>query len=145
MPSPFESKLYWKREINKINSNLPKERKTLQQLVDMVPNAFITTKEDLNQEIPQKELKEFANYFSNEMNIRSKIRVPLILIHHGDSYRPSGSKYDLWAIERLFGYEPSDFIISIKDYKPKHDFYYSYQVNRLRKIFPTLIQVVYGL
>jgi len=143
-PSPFENKLFWKHELNKINSGVSKERKTLHHFLEMEKPYFLT-KEELKQYIPLNELEVFANKFHSNPEIKFKIHLPFVFIQQGNYYRTSGSKYDIWAVERLFEHEKTNHIISIKDYSPKHTYYYSYQINKLRRQFPTLVQVVYSI
>lgn len=143
-PLPFDNKFYWQIEINKINSGVPKGRKTLQQLLNM-ENPYLITREDQKIEIPENEIKKLVEYFSSNADILTKIRVPFIFLQQGDSYRTSGSKFDIWAVERLFGHVDSSIIISIKEFKPKHRYYYTYQINRLKREFPNLVFVLYSI
>ena len=71
--------------------------------------------------------------------------IPIVLLQKSDHFVTSGNKYAAWAIEVLIGHEESTYILSIADYQPKHSYYYSYQVNKIRRKFPTIIQLVFSM
>ena len=77
--------------------------------------------------------------------MHSKINIPILFLQKRDHFVTSGNKFDLWVVERLLGYEESGLVISLELYVPKHDYYYAYQINRIRKEFPNIIQVIYSM
>ena len=137
----FENKNYWIKELAKINDNIPKKRIRLNDVLLIEDPHFITSGGKIF--INKNELTKFASRFSSEMF--NLILLPLILLQKQDHFVTSGNKYDIWVIERLMDHEESNILISIQNYHPKHSYYYSYQVNRIRKEFPTLIQVIYSM
>ena len=140
-PSFFENKKYWLHELDGINSGIPKNRISIEELSKSVKKGFTTR--DGFQYIPDAEFEAFGKNFSSEMY--DKILVPLVLLQKSDHFVPSGNKYSAWAIEVLLGHETSKFLISIADYQPKYAYYYAYQVNKLRRKFPTIIQLVFSM
>lgn len=140
-PSFFENKKYWMHELEGINSSLPKTLMSIKKLGQLDKKGF-TTKNGF-QYISDEEYSSFCSNFSSEM--QEKILVPIVLIQKGDHFVTSGNKYAQWAIEHLMGHESADFILSIADYKPKYSYYYTYQVNTLRRKFPTLIQPIFSM
>lgn len=140
--SPFESKMFWQRELKNIN-NLPKKRMTLLALLQD-PEPIIRG-QNYDIRVDKEELDRLSSFFSPD--VHGFVRVPLVFLSQGDHYITSGGKWDIWAVERLMGHDPElhDFILSIKDYKPKFEYYYTYQVRRITRMFPTLVQVVYSL
>lgn len=143
VPSFFENKKYWIHELSGINSNLPKNKITISSLLKQELKGFQL--KDSFQSIPEEELTKFIQNFSVEMY--DKILLPIVLLQQGDHFVTSGNKYSLWAVEVLMGHDLSltNFIISIADYQPKYKYYYSYQVNRIRKIYPTLVQMIFSM
>lgn len=142
-PNFFENRNYWIRELDGINSTMPKNRVLLSKLLKEDKKGFLI-KEGF-QEIPEKELLNFSENFSPEMY--EKIYLPIVLLQKGDHFVTSGDKYSSWIIELLMGHDPdlTKYLISIADYQPKHTYYYSYQVNRLRRKYPTIIQIVFSM
>ena len=142
-PSFFDNKRYWVHELDGINSNIPKIRISIADLLQSKEKGFKT--KDGFQPIPSAELESFAQKFSPEMH--SKIKIPIVMLQKGDHFVTSGDKYSIWAIEYLLGHDKSldNFILSISDYQPKYTYYYSYQVNRLRRTYPTIIQLVFSM
>lgn len=142
-PSFFENKRYWLHELDGINSNIPKTRISIENLLQAKEKGFKT--KDGFQFIPIAELEAFAGKFSSEMH--SKIKIPIVMLQKGDHFVTSGDKYSIWAIEYLLGHDETldNFILSISDYQPKHTYYYSYQVNRLRRSYPTILQLVFSM
>ena len=140
-PSFFENKRYWMHELEGINSNIPKNRVTLFDLLTNDIKGF-QIKEGF-QEIPNKELLEFASLFSEAMY--EKLFLPIVMLQQGDHFITSGNKYASWAVEVMMGHEQTSYIISIVDYQPKYKYYYSYQVNRIRRRFPTIVQLVFSM
>ena len=142
-PTFFENKKYWIKELEGINANLPKNRVLLSELLIKEKPGFLT--KDGFQEIPKDELSRFSENFFPEMY--AKIFIPIVLLHKEDHFVTSGDKYSSWVIELLMGHDPnlSKYLISIADYQPQHTYYYAYQVNRIRKKFPTIIQLIYSM
>ena len=142
-PNFFENKNYWIRELDGINSNMPKNRVSLSNLLKSDKKGFFI-KEGF-EIIPERELIEFSTNFAPEMF--EKIYLPIVLLQKGDHFVTSGDKYSTWVIELLMGHDPdlSKYVISIADYQPKHTYYYSYQVNRIRKKYPTIIQIIFSM
>ena len=139
----FENKKYWIKELSEINSNIPVRRINLIDAIALDSDSRYYTTKLGNQFIPDDELEYFKNYFSPEMF--QYIKLPIVILQRKDIYEASGSKIDAWIIERIMGYEDSDILISIPDYKPKHTYYYTYQINRIRKLFPTICQIAYTM
>ena len=142
-PSFFDNKKYWVHELEGLNSNLPKNRISIADLLKSSKKGFNT--KDGFQTIPEPEFNQFAEKFSSEMY--TKIKIPIVMLQKGDHFITSGDKYASWAIEYLMGHDKSldNFILSIVDYHPKHSYYYSYQINRLRRSFPTIIQIIFSM
>ena len=140
-PSFFENKKYWIHELEGINSGLPKSLISLRKLALLEKKGF--TSKDGFQFISDDEYYSFCSHFSPEMH--EKILVPIVMLQKGDHFVTSGSKYAIWAIEHLMGHESFDFLLSITDYEPKHTYYYSYQINSLRRKYPTMIQLIFSM
>lgn len=138
----FENKRYWIRELGNINCNLPKNRIKLEVILE-AEKPFFESKQSEIIFFPKKEMKEFCKQISPDMY--QFIRLPFIILQKKDIFVTSGNKYDSWVIERLMGHESLNTLISIKLYAPKHEYYYSYQINRLRKQWPTIIQIAYSM
>lgn len=137
----FENEKYWRIELANINSNIPKKRRNLLELLNSKEKSFET--KDGNQKIPENELIAFSKLFNIQMY--EKIKIPIVLLQKKDHFVTGGNKLDLFVVELLMGYEEHDILISIQFYSPKHSYYYSYQVNKLRRKFPNIIQVVYSM
>ena len=140
-PTFFENKKYWIRELEGINSGLPKKLLSIKQLLTIEKKGFQSR--DGFQFIPNNEFSSFCSNFSPDMY--EKILIPIVLLQKGDHFVTSGNKYASWAIEVLLGHEPSNYLVSIADYEPKHSYYYSYQANKLRRKFPTIIQLIFSM
>ena len=142
-PSFFENKRYWMHELEGLNSNIPKNRVSLKDLLKNKKKGFNT--KDGFLEFPNDELLLFSENFSSEMY--EKLYLPIVMLQKGDHYVTSGDKYAIWAVEVLMGHDPdlTRYLISISDYQPKYTYYYSYQVNRIRKKYPTIIQIVFSM
>ena len=140
-PSFFENKRYWVHELDGINSNIPKNRISIKNLTLLKEKGFNT--KDGFQYISNEEFDSICNFFSSDLY--DKILLPLVLLQKRDHFVTSGNKYAVWAVEVLMGHETSNNIISIADYQPKYGYYYSYQVNKLRRRFPTIIQLVFSM
>ena len=140
-PNFFENKNYWVHELNGINSGMPKNRISIKDVLASNMRGYNTR--DGFQDIPDQELQSFCENFSSEMY--DKILIPLVFLHKGDHFVPSGNKYAIWAIEVLMGHELVNFLISISDYQPKYTYYYSYQVNKIRRKYPTIIQLIFSM
>ena len=130
-----------KLELDKINENIPQRRVSIEEILQKKPYA-IPTKKNTEIVIPTKEIEEFISFFDE--TLYSDIRIPIVLISVKDTAKVGGSKMDHWVIEKLFGYNTEN-VVFLQSYEPKHNYYYSYQVNRLKKRFPNVIQVVYSL
>lgn len=130
-------------ELEGLNSNIPKNKVSLKDLLETKKTGFNT--KDGFQEFPKEELQLFAENFSSEMY--GKLYLPIIMLQKGDHFVTSGDKYSVWVVELLMGHDPdlTKYIISITDYQPKYTYYYSYQVNRIRKKYPTIIQIIFSM
>ncbi len=140
-PSFFENKKYWMHELDGINSGIPKNRISVKDLIDSNKKGYATR--DGFQYIPEIELESFCSNFPSDMF--DKILVPLVLLQKDDHFVTSGNKFSIWAIEVLMGHETNNYLISISDYQPKYTYYYAYQVNKLRRKYPTIIQMVFSM
>ena len=139
----FDNKNYWIKELSDINSNIPTKRVPLKILLQKSPeNRFFETKSG-KYYIPEKEFDLFLSQFHNEMY--SSIYLPIVILQRKDMYVTSGTKIDSWLVEKLLGYEDMDILLSVQDYIPKHSYYYAYQVNKIRKKFPNIIQIAYSM
>ena len=137
----FEKKNYWIKELGEINKNFPKKRIKLTKLLETEDKSFETAEGKVS--FPIEEFKSFCGLFNTQ--IYQNISLPIVILRKKDFFVTSGNKYDTWIVERLMGHEDSNIIISIQNYIPKHTHYFTYQVNRIRKMFPTIIQVVYSM
>lgn len=130
-----------KLELDKLNENLPQKRIIVEQLLKKDVYSVPTKK---NEEIiiNKNELLSFLEFFDD--SLYKDIRVPILILSSKDIYKVGGGKMDQWVIERLLGYV-KESVVFIKYYEPKHEYYYSYQIQRLKKKYPNIIQIIYGL
>ncbi|HKZ42918.1 MAG TPA: DUF61 family protein [Candidatus Hodarchaeales archaeon] len=132
-----------KSELHKLNEGTPRERLTLSSLLERIEGIIrMPTKPGQALEIPKAELALFAREFDQTMH--GEIRIPLILISSGDAYAVSGNLVDQWVIERLVGYNRQRMLLK-SGYEAKYQYYYSYQINKVKKKFPSIIQIVFSL
>ena len=131
-----------KYELDKINSNSPRERIPLNTLLESPDPKYYTKDPNNTIDIDINELQLFTKHFAPEMY--NMIRLPVVFLHVQDIYRVSGSKIDQWIVEKLLGYV-NERIVFLQNYESKHEYYYTYQINRLRKQYSTLVQIVYTL
>jgi len=129
------------RELGHINSNLPKNRKKLEVILESEKPFFESKSGKVY--FTKQEIENLCNQISPDLY--QFIRLPFVILQRKDVFVVSGNKYDSWFIERLLGHEDLKELISIQFYSPKHKYYYAYQINRLRKQWPTVIQIAYSM
>jgi uncharacterized protein (UPF0216 family) len=135
--------IFLKTELDKINATIPRERYFLQTLLEQKMTTInIATKNQLPITIPRAELEAFAEEFVPEYY--AKIKVPLIFLNSGEHYRVGGDKFDEWVVEKLMGYI-NEKIVFLQSYVPQHHYYYAYQIQKIKKQFPNLIQTVFTI
>ena len=130
-----------KLELDKLNENLPQKRIIVEELLKKEPFS-IPTKKNEELVISKNELLSFLEFFDE--SLYKDIRVPILILSSRDIYKVGGGKIDQWVIERLLGYI-NESIVFIKYYESMHDYYYSYQIQRLKKKYPNIIQIIYSL
>ena len=138
-PNHFETII--KLELDKINETMPAQRVTLASLMKM-EKPYILTKKNEKIFVFHDELTAFAKFFDEDM--WNKIRVPIVFLNVKDIFKVSGAKMEQWVVEKLMGYIKNSFVV-ISHYQPTHEYYYSYQVRKIKKQFPNLVQIMYSL
>lgn len=130
-----------KLEIDKINENLPQKRVSIEELIKKEPYSILTIKKE-EIIISKKELMSFLDHFDE--SLYKDIRIPLVFLNVKDIYKTAGAKIDQWVVERLLGYE-SENIVFLSHYTPKHNYYYGYQIRKLKRKFLNIIQIIYSM
>jgi uncharacterized protein (UPF0216 family) len=130
-----------KLELDKLNENLPQKRITIEELLKKEPYSIPTKKKETIT-IRKTELLDFIDVFDELLY--KDIRVPILILSTKDIFKVGGSKIDQWVIEKLLGYI-KEKVVFIKFYEPKHEYYYSYQIQKLKKKYPNIIQILYSL
>ena len=131
-----------KYELDKINASSPRERIPLHMLLESPNPKYYTKDPNTTIDIDVHELQAYIKHFDPEMY--KSIRLPLVFLHVQDIYKVSGSKIDEWIVEKLLGYV-TERIVFLSTYESKHQYYYTFQINRIKKQYSTLIQVVYSM
>ncbi|OLS24878.1 MAG: hypothetical protein HeimC3_17530 [Candidatus Heimdallarchaeota archaeon LC_3] len=130
-----------KLEIDKINENLPQKRISIEELLKKEPYSLPTKKSEKIL-ISKKELSSFIDNFDE--SLYKDIRIPLIFLNVKDIYKTAGAKIDQWVAEKLLGYEKEN-VVFLTHYEAKHSYYYGYQVRKLKRKYPNIIQMIYSL
>jgi uncharacterized protein (UPF0216 family) len=132
-------------ELRKLNTHLPKNRKTIRELlaedqptVSTVSGEKVTMKksevEALSAELPEA--------------LRDKVKLPIVLLRRRDlgagAFTLMGDSYEEYALSKVLG----DFKGTLEDFKLSRDsstVFYKPQVSELMRRFHSLIVVGFGL
>lgn len=130
----------WRADVERINDHLPKEFKTLSQLLDS-DEPMVETKSGMPLIFDKDELSKLAEIIPSD--IHDKLKLPFILLRRLDLgrgvFQVLGGRNELYAIAKILG--ASKEIKSIHSIVEEPFYLYKPQVFKLKRLFRTIIVV----
>jgi uncharacterized protein (UPF0216 family) len=139
----FDSML--QNELRKLNTHLPKNRKTVRELLaEDQPSVSTVGGEKVS--LKKTEVEALSVELPDEL--RDRVRLPLVLLRRRDlgagAFTLLGDSYEEYALSRLLG----DKITSLADFQgsgKSPTVFYKPQVSELMRRFHSLVSVGFGL
>jgi len=121
-------------ELSKLGQHLPQKRIPLSTLLESEKPCYIS-KVGISYRMRRQELEKIAGLIPKALH--HQIRLPLIFLKEGDTFRLSGNKLEAWLVENILG-NTNKLPAFLEIINPKMTIY-NYEFQRLRRAFPTLV------
>ena len=131
-------------DLRKLNSHLPKNRRTLQELlIDPTPRVQAASGDVIR--MKKSELEEMSRSLPSEAPTR--VKLPIVLLRRGDlgpgAFTVMGDRYEEYAMLLLVGSVQGSFE-HYKDQKPEVAVLFKPQISSLIRRFHSLIVLGFG-
>jgi uncharacterized protein (UPF0216 family) len=132
-------------ELRKLNTHLPKNRKTIRELLSEDPPT-VPTVGGAKVTMKKSEVEALSAELPDEL--RDKVKLPLVLLRRRElgagAFTLMGDSYEEYALSRLLG----DYKGTLADFKRSREsstVFYKPQVSELMRRFHSLIVIGFGL
>ena len=132
------------RELRKLNTHLPRERRSLKELLTQA-NPTIPTMDGSNIILKREELEQLGEIVPQTYH--DAIKLPIIILRRMDLgrsvYTISGDKVEQFTIKKILGRTKAEFHAMHSDNEPL--FLYRPDVSELVRIFHSLVVIGFGI
>jgi uncharacterized protein (UPF0216 family) len=132
-------------ELRKLNTHLPKNRKTIRELLSEDPPT-VPTVGGAKVTMKKSEVEALSAELPDEL--RDKVKLPLVLLRRRElgagAFTLMGDSYEEYALSRLLG----DYKGTLADFKRSREssaVFYKPQISELMRRFHSLIVIGFGL
>jgi uncharacterized protein (UPF0216 family) len=132
-------------ELRKLNTHLPKNRKTIRELLSEDPPT-VPTVGGAKVTMKKSEVQALSAELPDEL--RDKVKLPIVLLRRRElgagAFTLMGDSYEEYALSRLLG----DYKGTLADFKRSREsstVFYKPQVSELMRRFHSLIVIGFGL
>jgi len=132
------------RELRKLNTHLPKQRRSLKELLTET-NATLPTMDGSNIILKKEEIEELARIVPPEYH--DSVKLPIIVLRRmelGKSvYTVSGDRLEEFTVKKILGKTNADFHTPYSDHEPL--FLYRPDISELVRRFHSLVVIGFGI
>ena len=132
------------RELRKLNTHLPKQRRSLKELLTET-NATLPTMDGSNIILKKEEIEELARIVPPEYH--DSVKLPIIVLRRmelGKSvYTVSGDRLEEFTVKKILGKTNADFHTLYSDHEPL--FLYRPDISELVRRFHSLVVIGFGI